>query len=95
MIVCSCNVLTDDAVRQACSEDAVRTPGQVYRCLGCSPQCGRCARTIRSILDQAVAACPAACAICPAHDHALHEPAPANANLPHISDLAALPEAAE
>jgi len=71
MIVCSCNVLSESAVREACAslDASVRTPGQVYRCLGCSPQCGRCSRTIKSILEQAVAACPAACAVCPAGEH--------------------------
>lgn len=53
MIVCSCNVLSDRQVRDALAADeGVRTPGEVYRCLGCSPQCGRCARTIRSILNE-------------------------------------------
>jgi bacterioferritin-associated ferredoxin len=68
MIVCSCNVLSDAAIRSACAAgEAPRTPGQVYRCLGCSAQCGRCARTIRAILDDALEACPPACATCPAH----------------------------
>ena len=68
MIVCSCNVLTDHAIRAACSSLAPQTPGQVYRCLGCSPQCGRCMRTVRALLDEArAAACPASCAACPAH----------------------------
>ena len=55
MIVCSCNVLSDTAIKEAyaLAETAPRTPGQVYRCLGCSAQCGRCARTIRALLDQA------------------------------------------
>lgn len=53
MIVCSCNVFSDHQVRDAASAGGgMRTPGEVYRCLGCSPQCGRCARTIRAILDQ-------------------------------------------
>jgi bacterioferritin-associated ferredoxin len=58
MIVCSCNVLTDHDVRSTLSdsEDAPRTTGQVYQCLGCSAQCGRCARTIRRIMDEAVTA---------------------------------------
>jgi bacterioferritin-associated ferredoxin len=57
MIVCSCNVLSETEVRSACgSGPGPRTPGQVYRCLGCSPHCGRCARTIRTIIDQT---CPA------------------------------------
>ncbi|ACL57663.1 (2Fe-2S)-binding protein [Methylobacterium nodulans] len=67
MIVCSCNVLSDGAVR-AClsgSPTGPRTPAQVYACLGCSPKCGRCARTIRSImrvaLDRVAHSCTAAC----------------------------------
>jgi len=65
MIVCSCNVLSDHDVRAALGRDtAPRNAGQVYGCLGCSPQCGRCARTIRRIMDEAIAA--AACARCPA-----------------------------
>ena len=56
MIVCSCNVLTDHDVRATLSarEAAPRTTGQVYDCLGCSPQCGRCARTIRRIMNEAL-----------------------------------------
>lgn len=75
MIVCSCNVLSDKQIGAAIGdpEACPRTPGQVYRCLGCSPQCGRCARTIKAMLadirgleprlDEAAAcgACPAAC----------------------------------
>lgn len=65
MIVCSCNVLSAAQIRAACHSDgsSPRTAGEVYRCLGCSPQCGRCARTIRGILADA---CAASCAICPA-----------------------------
>jgi bacterioferritin-associated ferredoxin len=79
MIVCSCNVISDHDVRAAVSAaDALpRTPGQVYRCLGCSAECGRCARAIKKILDEALGACAKACGSgCPhsrapqeAHDH--------------------------
>lgn len=64
MIVCSCNVLSDRQIRSAVSETTapVRTVGQVYRCLGCSAQCGRCARTIRKLLDDVNAS---ACSVCP------------------------------
>jgi bacterioferritin-associated ferredoxin len=70
MIVCSCNVLSDKEVRNAVNTAAPRTCGQVYGCLGCSAQCGRCARTIRKIMDEALigAGCPAGCA-CAAHVH--------------------------
>jgi bacterioferritin-associated ferredoxin len=59
MIICSCNVLSDDEVRTvlAGSDLAPRTAGEVYGCLGCSPQCGRCARTIRRIMDEALGGC--------------------------------------
>ncbi len=63
MIVCSCNILSDGDVK-AClnpGPDCPRTPAQVYRCLGCSPNCGRCATTIRAIMDQALASPAAAC----------------------------------
>ena len=59
MIICSCNVLTDHEIRGALavSEAPPRTAGQVYGCLGCSPQCGRCARSIKRIMDEAMASC--------------------------------------
>ena len=63
MIICSCNVLSDQAVRTAVAGAAApRTTGQVYGCLGCSPQCGRCAATIRRIMDEALGTCTAGCA---------------------------------
>ena len=62
MIVCSCNVLSDNDVRSALSgDDVARTCGEVYGCLGCSAQCGRCARTIRRIMNEALAGTDAAC----------------------------------
>lgn len=72
MIVCSCNVLTDSAIRTACHTDRPRTAGEVYGCLGCSPQCGRCARTIKGIMDEALSgACKAGCPVCPHSGHSL------------------------
>jgi bacterioferritin-associated ferredoxin len=58
MIVCSCNVFSDGDVRGclAPGPDCPRTPAQVYRCLGCRPECGHCARTIRAIMETALAA---------------------------------------
>jgi bacterioferritin-associated ferredoxin len=70
MIVCSCNVLSDHQVRHALNTNAPRSATQVHRCLGCSAKCGRCMRTIRKIMDEALdgaaAGCPAGCA-CAAH----------------------------
>jgi bacterioferritin-associated ferredoxin len=55
MIVCSCNVLSDHDVRYAVNTtgDALRNAKQIYDCLGCSAECGRCARTIKTIIDEA------------------------------------------
>jgi bacterioferritin-associated ferredoxin len=76
MIVCSCNVLSDDDVRNAVStaQPLPRNAKQIYGCLGCSAECGRCARTIKTILADALGACAEACRTgCPhsaAHRHA-------------------------
>ena len=67
MIVCSCNVFSDHDVRAVVmAEVRPRSPGQVYGCLGCSAQCGRCARTIRKIMDEALDSTAAGCNGCPA-----------------------------
>ena len=54
MIVCSCNVLSDYEVRTVASTATRRSTSYVYGCLGCRAQCGRCARTIRKIMDEAL-----------------------------------------
>ena len=52
MIVCSCNVFSDHQVRSVIAKDAGRPRmSEVYAGLGCSAQCGRCAHTIKRILD--------------------------------------------
>ena len=78
MIVCSCNVLSDHDVRSvvesAQNQHLPRNAKQLYGCLGCSAECGRCARTIKTIIDEALGACAKACCTgCPhshAHQHA-------------------------
>lgn len=54
MIICSCNVLSDDAIRSCLDGEAncPRTPGQVQRCLGRRPQCGACFPTIRAMMTE-------------------------------------------
>ncbi|MCR9056325.1 MAG: (2Fe-2S)-binding protein [Roseibium album] len=48
MIICSCNVLSDEQLRKAAEEmradpnGKVPTPGAVFRHLGCRPRCGGC-----------------------------------------------------
>ena len=63
MIVCSCNVLSDHDVREAVKSaaDLPRSAKQLYGCLGCSAECGRCARTIKDIIDEALGACERSC----------------------------------
>ena len=63
MIVCSCNVITDQDVRNVVTtaDELPRNPKQVYGCLGCSAECGRCARTIKTIIDEALGPCARAC----------------------------------
>jgi bacterioferritin-associated ferredoxin len=51
MIVCSCNAFSDHQVRSAVAQEA-RRMSQVYSCLGCRAQCGRCARAIKRIMDE-------------------------------------------
>ena len=72
---CSCNVQTDHDVRNVVTQpkDFPRTAGQVYGCLGCSAECGRCARTIKKIMDEALGACAKAC--CSGCPHSQHEAA--------------------
>lgn len=55
MIVCSCNVISDTEIKESLQDDTrPRTPAAVYRCLGCSPNCGRCFVTVRSIISEAL-----------------------------------------
>jgi bacterioferritin-associated ferredoxin len=50
MYVCICNALKEaEARRVAPSCDAAH---QIYGQLGCTPQCGRCIPTMKSILDE-------------------------------------------
>jgi bacterioferritin-associated ferredoxin len=57
MIVCSCNVLSDQAVRDVVTASGSHslTAHEVYGCLGCSMQCGRCARAVKHILNETLA----------------------------------------
>jgi bacterioferritin-associated ferredoxin len=56
MIVCSCNVLSDREIRNAATAAQVQplSADQVYGCLGCNMRCGRCARTVKQILSEAL-----------------------------------------
>jgi bacterioferritin-associated ferredoxin len=54
MIICSCNVFSDADVKMAIA-DATAHPrlSCVYALLGCAARCGRCARTIKALIDDA------------------------------------------
>ena len=79
MIVCSCNVLSDHDVRHAVNSADIlpRSAKQLYGCLGCSPDCGRCAGTIKDIIDDALGACAQACQAGCQHGHRHAADAPA------------------
>lgn len=69
MIVCSCNVLSDAQILATLASEprhAPRSPVQAYRCLGCTPNCGRCLTTVRRLLVEARSGCSVGCAECPA-----------------------------
>lgn len=55
MIVCSCNILSEADIRSALAQADMppRSAVEVYGCLGCSPKCGRCARTLQKIMTEA------------------------------------------
>jgi bacterioferritin-associated ferredoxin len=53
VIVCSCNVLSEAQVRSAIACAAPRPRmGCVYASLGCAAKCGRCAHTIKVMLEE-------------------------------------------
>ena len=59
MIICSCNVISDHAIRDVVTSTAVAlgSAAQVYDCLGCVVQCGLCSRSVKRILDERPNAC--------------------------------------
>jgi len=53
VIVCSCNVLSDAQLRSAIASETPRLRmSRIYASLGCTAQCGRCAHTIKVILEE-------------------------------------------
>jgi bacterioferritin-associated ferredoxin len=53
MIACSCNVFSDQQLRSTLAKATQRLRmSQIYDRLGSSVQCGRCARTIKRIMEQ-------------------------------------------
>lgn len=62
MYVCLCNGFTDRCVDRAIDAGA-RTVSQVYRGVGCKPQCGKCIPTVRAQLDERKAIEPVLAAV--------------------------------
>ena len=53
MIICSCNVFSDQQLRSALAKATQRLRmSQIYDCLGGSAQWGQCAHTIKRIMEQ-------------------------------------------
>ncbi len=51
MIVCVCNAITEQELREAAGRDAC-TPPSAYEKLGCEPQCGCCLDYAQEIIDE-------------------------------------------
>lgn len=51
MYVCLCNAFTDKQVKQVLIGGA-RSPAEVYRRLGCAPQCGKCVPCVRQMVKE-------------------------------------------
>lgn len=52
MIVCVCNAITEDELRDL-AKDGARTPEQAYAVLGQEPQCGSCLCYAQELIDEA------------------------------------------
>jgi bacterioferritin-associated ferredoxin len=62
MYVCICNGLNDRRIRAAAAESG--SAAEVYKALGCRPQCGRCVPLVGDIVRES--ASPASSEIRPA-----------------------------
>lgn len=49
MYICLCNGFTDGQVRRSAATQP-GSVGQIYKALGCRPQCGKCVPLVRDIL---------------------------------------------
>jgi bacterioferritin-associated ferredoxin len=51
MIVCSCNVIREDEIREAARKGS-RTPEAAYETMGCEPVCGCCLDYAQELIDE-------------------------------------------
>ena len=52
MIVCVCNAITEDELRELARSGA-RTPEKAYEALGFEPECGSCLCYAQQLIDEA------------------------------------------
>jgi bacterioferritin-associated ferredoxin len=52
MFICICNGFTDRQIQVAVRQGEAHSVSDMYRCLGCRPQCGRCAPTVLKIMRE-------------------------------------------
>lgn len=52
MYVCICNAFTDSQVKTLLETKGARRPADVYRGMGCKPQCGKCSVEIKEMIDE-------------------------------------------
>ena len=77
MIVCSCNVFSDHQLRSILAKATQRPRmSQIYGYLGSSAYCGRCAHTIKRIMEEIPS-----CAIGVSASASLHTPGAARSFL--------------
>ena len=57
MILCLCNRITENEVRN-CARAGALSPEQAYARLGCEPQCGCCLAYAQELIDEEAAARP-------------------------------------
>lgn len=55
MYVCVCNGIRERDIRRAVLEDGARTPLDVFRACGASPQCRMCVPDIRRLVEDVLA----------------------------------------
>ena len=57
MIVCVCNAITEDELREL-TQSGARTPEEAYAVLGHEPQCGSCIFYAQALMDETRSALP-------------------------------------
>lgn len=56
MVVCICNNIREQELREAARRDQAVSACATYRALGCRAKCGQCIRAARAILSEERAA---------------------------------------